>query len=102
MPVHPYIGRPMLEWKRVDFGYEANILRLAKYRSDNTYSVREVYAYVRRKDASDELLLPIFDSDDTDKAWLVLKNTFGDIKSFDKFKDAKLHVEALFALEFGD
>lgn len=100
MPVHPYVGRPKLEWKRAEFGFEACVVRQAKYRSSSSYLTREIFAYVRGNDA--EELLPLFEDGDMSRKWLVLRQTFGDIKSFDTHREAKLHVEALFALEYSD
>jgi hypothetical protein len=100
VPVHPYVGRPKLEWKRAEFGFEAYIVRNAKYRSSSSYLTREIFAYVRDKDSG--TLLPLFEDDDASRKWLVLRRSFGDIKSFDTQREAKLHVEAMFALEYTD
>ena len=103
MPVHPYVGRPKLEWVRRNFGYEAVVVRRAKYRSDSDYTTREIFAFVRNRDQAQlSLMLPIFEDDDVAKPWLVVRNDFGQVVSFDKLAQAKLHVEAMFNLEHID
>ena len=102
MARHPYVGRPTLEWKRTAYGYEVYIVRLARYRKGDAYTTREIFAYLRHKNASETQLLPLFDTDDEGHDWLVLRHTFGDVKSFDTFKDACVHVEAMFNLEHMD
>jgi hypothetical protein len=101
MPTHPYIGRPTLEWRRNAFGVEAYIVRRAKYRGSSEYTTRELFMHIRKTDDGN-IALPIFDDDEIGKTWLVLKDSFGTIKGFDTLKEAKLHVEATFTLEYID
>lgn len=64
----------------------------AKYRRGQAYEVREPFAQVRPAYNIAGLL-------DSKGGWVVTRNTFDEIREFAALPDAKLYVEALFALE---
>ena len=98
MPKHPYVGKPRLVWAYDDRGdniRSAYVERDAKYRTSRQYTTRETFAVVR----------PTYNSagvfGDLDGKYVVTRNAFDEIRSFDDFETAMVYVESLFALEYG-
>lgn len=94
---HPYTGKPRLQW-----AIEGNNVRVAyverdaKYKTSRSYTTREMLAMIRPTYNSAGVL------HDLDGAYVVARNDFGEVRSFDSFDTAMAYVESLFALEHGD
>lgn len=98
MPKHPYVGKPRLVWAYGDRGdgvRSAYVERDAKYRTSRQYTTRETFAVVRPTYNSAGVL------GDIDGKYVVTRNAFDEIRSFDDFETAMVYVESLFALEHG-
>lgn len=98
---HPYTKRPDLIWQEDhNYAHKAVVVGFATYKtSGRGYHTNDLFAIVRPVYGGDGLVCG-------DNGWVVSftdvsqqPNTF-DFTVFDKIADAKLHVEAVFALEF--
>jgi hypothetical protein len=89
---HPYVGSSNLVWDRIGATWEAKLERVAKYRRGNPYAVREIFAYIRPAYNDAGML-------DETGGWVVTRNSFDEIRSFNDLAEAKIYVESLFALE---
>jgi hypothetical protein len=92
---HPYTNdRPTLVEDYNHGGvWTFSVERVAKYRRGGAYTIREFFATVR----------PVYDNTGFlphCTGVIVSRNDFGETMHFSNFSDAKLHVRALFALEF--
>lgn len=72
--------------------WNACIDRTAKYRRGQPYTVRETFALIRPAYNESGML-------DESGGWVVTRNSFDEIRSFDTIEEAKLYVRSLFALE---
>lgn len=94
---HPYTGKPRLVW---DWGGDglvrtAYVERDAKYKTSRVYQTREMLAMIRPTYNSAGVL------HDINGKYVVTRNDFGEVRSFDDFETAMIYVESLFALEHG-
>lgn len=93
---HPYTGKPRLVW-----GIEGNNVRVAyverdaKYKTSRKYQTREMLAMIRPTYNSAGVL------HDIEGKYVVTRNDFGEVRSFDDCETALVYVESLFALEHG-
>lgn len=97
MPKHPYTGKPRLSWGVNENGvHTAYVERDAKYKTARQYTTREMLAMVR----------PTFNGagvlHDLEGRYVVLRGAFDEIRSFDDLSTAKVYIESLFALEYGE
>lgn len=97
MPKHPYVGKARLVWDWADAPRvrRAFVERDAKYKTSRSYTTRESFALVRTTYNSAGVL------GDIEGKYVVTRNAFDEIRSFDDFETAMVYVESLFALEYG-
>lgn len=97
MPVHPHTGKPRLSWGVNENGvHTAYVERMAKYKTARTYTTRETLAMVRPTYNGAGVL------HDLEGVYVVVRNAFEEVRSFDDLETAKIYVESLFALEYGE
>ena len=72
----------------------ATVLQSAKYRKGRAYDVATVFAHIRPAYNALGLL-------DANGGWVVTRNSFDELRSFDDVDTAKVYVTSLFALEYG-
>jgi hypothetical protein len=86
--------RPELRWQNTPVGsWTAYVEKHSLYKNRKQSIVKHVFAYVRPAYNKSGLL-------DSDRGWVVTRNTFDDVKSFDDLQTARVFVESLFALEY--
>jgi len=86
--------RPELRWQNTPVGaWTAYVEKHRDYKSYKKSIVKHVFAYIRPAYNTSGLL-------DSDRGWVVTRNTFDDVKSFDDLDVARVYVESLFALEY--
>jgi hypothetical protein len=90
---HPYTGRARLQWEKTGTGVHMAIrVQEAKYRRGASYDVRETFAIVR----------PTYNEAGVfadNGMFLVTRGSFDDLSAHNTLDEAKVYVEALFALE---
>lgn len=89
---HPYTGKVNLQWERLGVTWSALTERSAQYRRGSLYTVRETFAFIRPAYNYAGML-------DENGGWVVTRNSFDEIRSFETFEEAKIYVESIFALE---
>lgn len=96
MPKHPYTGKPRLVWNIEGHTVRAAYVeRDAKYKTARQYTTRELLAMIRPTYNSAGML------HDIEGKYVVTRNDFGEVRSFDDYETALVYVESLFALEYG-
>ncbi len=97
MPKHPYTGKPRLVW---DYGTphirNAYVERDARYKTSRQYTTRELLAAIRPLYQGDAILT----TGEVGK-YVVTRNAFDEVRTFDDMDTAIVYVESLFALEYG-
>lgn len=85
---------PALRWQNSPAGaWTAYVEKVSTFKSRKQMVVKHVFAYVRPAYNISGLL-------DSDRGWVVTRNTFDDVQSFDDLITARVFVESLFALEY--
>jgi len=86
--------RPELKWQNTPVGsWTAYVEKRSRASSLKQMHVKHVFAFVRPAYNISGLL-------DSDKGWVVTRNTFDDVQNFDDLATARVFVESLFALEY--
>lgn len=86
--------RPELRWQNTPVGaWTAYVEKRSLYKYRKESIVKHVFAYIRPAYNVSGLL-------DSDRGWVVTRNTFDDVISFDDLEVARVYVESLFALEY--
>lgn len=94
---HPPHGKPRLAMSHPQGGvYTVYVERDHKYKTSRQYTTREVFAIIRPTYNSAGLL------HDFDGAYVVTRNAFDELRSFNDLETAMVYVESLFALELGE
>ncbi len=89
---HPYTGPAVLEWEETQPGMlRAIVSRPASYKRGSKFDVRKAFAFIRRSLDGNALL--------EGDGWVVSRGGFDDLTMHPTLAAAKLHVQALFALE---
>lgn len=90
---HPYTSdRPRIEWHKHGTVYKCVLVRAAKYTHSQQYHVETPFAAIRPVYGPAALY-------DDRKGWVVTRNDFESVASFDTLQQAITYVESLVALE---
>jgi hypothetical protein len=103
MPIkHPFTGRRELLW---DWGDDATrgtrivvtayVEQEAKYKRGSPYKLRNMFAAIRRNCGGDGLV-------SLTSGYVVVRNSFDEMREFHTVAEAQLYIEALYALEYGE
>jgi hypothetical protein len=86
--------RPALRWQNTPAGaWTAYVEKVSTFKARKQMVVKHTFAYVRPAYNISGLL-------DSDRGWVVTRNTFDDVQGFDDLTTARVFVESLFALEY--
>lgn len=98
MPKHPYVNKPRLVWSYEVAGVRtAYVERDAKWnKTSRQYTPRELLAAIRSLYQGDAILT----TGETGQ-YVVTRNAFDEVRTFDDMDTAIVYVESLFALEYG-
>lgn len=90
---HPFRNeRPRVEWQKNNNVYRCVLVRAAKYTHSQQYHVETPFASIRPVYGPAALY-------DDRKGWVVTRNDFESVASFDTLQQAITYVESLVALE---
>ena len=86
--------RPVLRWQNTPVNaWTAYVEKASSFKTRQQMVVKHVFAFIRPAYNVSGLL-------DSDRGWVVTRNTFDDVQEFEDLTTARVFVESLFALEY--